>query len=397
MKALRHSAILLAVALVAIAVAACGQKEEPEFLLSVRNTDIGDEAGSQFVTVSTASSQEWTLTLSDGIGAAPDWVTIAPTSGVGSKSSIALTWNRNDKGEPRTVVITGVCGLQTASVTIVQSPYELQSYAWLELPATNDASLIFITHDSAVNKCGRNFSYYWDKDALVAHWVAYPLNSSLAGTGGRSDAWDYDPDLPKEDQPLLYSGYRTGSPSTNSDGGHAYWDRGHQCPSADRLSYKDNIQTFYFTNMTPQNPNLNQNIWADLETKVRSWSKVFDTLYVATGCVVKGSTGYAYDNAGKKVTVPVGYYKALLGYQKSRTVGITSQTYGYTGVAFYFENRDYPYSGNPHQPIMNQAMTIDELEALTGEDFFVNLPKVIDKERADKVESTKDTYWWNGK
>lgn len=406
MNLLRHFCGLLAVALTTIAAAACGQKEEPEFSVSVKNLSLEGIAGSQFVTVVSSSSQAWTLTLSDEAGNIPDWVAIAPATGTGNKSSVSIIWQQNDSGESRKVVITGVCGSQQSAVTIVQAPTETQPEEggtfpevivadpipnWLELPATNTSSLYFITHNSQVNKCGRNYSFYWNVDALVAHWVAYPLNSSLAGSGSRTDAWEYDPKLPQDMQPRLYSGYRTGYPSTNSDGGKAWWDRGHQCPSADRLSYKDNIQTFYFTNMTPQNPDLNQNMWAALETKVRDWSKVFDTLYVATGCVVKGSNAYAYDNEGKKVLVPVGYYKALLGYQKSRSVGITAQTYGYTGVAFWFENRSY--DGTKY---MNQAMTIDELEELTGEDFFVNLPGVINKSLADKVEATKDTFWWNG-
>ena len=111
---------------------------------------------------------------------------------------------------------------------------------------------------------------------------------------------------------------------------------------------------------------------------------------MVTGCVVEGSTSYAYDNEGKKVTAPVGYYKALLGYQKSPAVGITAQTHGYTGVAFYFENR--AYSGNNYKA---NAMTIDELEAKTGVDFFVNLPAAIGSDLAGKVESTKDNYWYN--
>ena len=227
-------------------------------------------------------------------------------------------------------------------------------------------------------------------NALVAHWVAYPLNTALIGKGSRTDAWDLDPKLPRSAQPVLYSGYRSGYNSGNINGGSTWYDRGHQCPSADRLNYSDNIKTFYGTNMTPQDPDLNQKIWASLETYVRDKSRSFDTLYVVTGCVVEGSTAYAYDNEGKKVTAPVGYYKALLGYQKSRSVGITAQTYGYTGVAFYFENR--AYSGNNYK---NNAMTIDALEAKTGVDFFVNLPAAIGADLADKVESTKDNYWYN--
>ena len=404
----RYLCRLLAAAITVIAAAACGQKEEPDFSLSVKYLSVDGTAGSQFVTVETTSSQTWTLTLSDASGAVPDWATITPASGVGTKSSVSIGWQQNDSGESRKVVITGVCGSRQSSLTIVQAPFdsgqgggggtfpkEIASDpvpAWLELPATNDASLYFITHDSAFNKCGRNYSYYWDVDALVAHWVAYPLNKGLIGSGGRSDEWGLDPKLPEDAQPVLYSGFRSGYTSGNLDGGATWWDRGHQCPSADRLAYSDNVMTFYGTNMTPQNPYLNQNMWAALENKVRDWSKVFDTLYVATGCVVKGSDSYAYDNKGKRVTVPLGYYKALLGYKKSLSVGITAQTTGYTGVAFYFENRNYDGTN-----YMNQAMTIDELESRVGEDFFVNLPGVIDKSLADKVEATKDNYWWNGK
>ena len=45
---------------------------------------------------------------------------------------------------------------------------------------------------------------------------------------------------------------------------------------------------------------------------------------------------------------------------------------------------------------MKCALTIDELETKTGEDFFVNLPAAIGNDFAGKVESTKDSYWWTG-
>ena len=43
---------------------------------------------------------------------------------------------------------------------------------------------------------------------------------------------------------------------------------------------------------------------------------------------------------------------------------------------------------------MNQSMTIDALEELVGVDFFVNLPAAVGEEKANKAESTRDT-WWN--
>mgnify|MGYP002622630796 CR=1 FL=1 len=392
------------VALAAMAAASCGHKDSAPLGVDIKYTEVDAGRGTQFVTVTALSGQDWILSLSDPGGATVSWATLDPPSGSGSKASVTITWEANTGSESRVLVITATSGGEQAFVTLTQYPVsntggtstlpeEITAdkvYGWLELPATDDSKLYFISHSSS-NASGRNYSYYWDTDALVAHWVAYPLNKGCIGSGSRTNAWALDPKLPRSAQPVLFSGYRSSSGGSSSDGGTQWYDRGHQCPSADRLTYADNIKTFYGTNMTPQNGDLNQNLWASLETRVRDWSKVFDTLYVVTGCVVKGSTAFAYDNDGKRVTVPVGYYKALLGYEKSRAHGITSQTMGYTGVAFYLENREYSDTD-----YMKYAMTIDELEARTGEDFFVNLAGVIGADQAGRVESTKDNYWWTG-
>lgn len=251
---------------------------------------------------------------------------------------------------------------------------------WMELPATDDSNLYFVAHKSTANASGRNYSYYWDADALVARWVAYPLNPDIIGTGTRTDKWAEDNALPNGvAQPILKKAFNPSS-----------YSRGHQIASADRLRYADNVQTFYYTNMTPQESKFNGGVWNSLEQKVRSWSGKFDTLYVVTGCVVEGSTKYAFDNSGKRVKVPVGYYKALLGYDKSQKKGITSQTGGYTGIAFYFDH----FGSYTSSAYMNQSMTIDALEQKVGVDFFVNLPAAVGEEKANKAESTKDT-WWN--
>ena len=95
----------------------------------------------------------------------------------------------------------------------------------------------------------------------------------------------------------------------------------------------------------------------------------------------------AYDNDGKSVTVPTGYYKALLGYKKSGSVGNSSQNGGYTGCAFWFDH--VAFSGD----FMTKAMTISELEEKVGVNFFVNLPSVINADKAKAVEETKDAWW----
>ena len=252
---------------------------------------------------------------------------------------------------------------------------------WMELPQTkDDDGLDFYFHEHVTGgKADRSWSFDYDSKALLAHWIAYPLNKTLRGSGTRTDQWGLDPKVPASQQPVLYTTYK-------ADNGKKY-ARGHQLPSADRLDYSENVKTFYFTNMTPQLSGLNSASWADLENRVRVWCESFDTLYVVTGCTVKGSTEVAYDNDGKAVTVPTGYYKALLGYKKDGSIGNSSQSGGYIGCAFWFDH--VAFSGD----FMTKAMTISELEEKTGVNFFVNLPEATGADKAKTIEGTKDSWW----
>lgn len=251
---------------------------------------------------------------------------------------------------------------------------------WMELPAlSGEEGMYFVRHDMTLSGGMklRNYSFYYDVNNKLAHWVAYPLNKTFRGSGSRTDAWEYDPKVPKEYQPVLYKGFKD---ANNASG---VYDRGHQLPSADR--YTDNKSTFYFTNMTAQLGTLNQNSWDKLENKVRTWSDSFDTLYVVTGADIRNSDKIAYDNSGVAVPVPVGYFKALLGYKKFGNFGVGGE---YTAIGFYYEHKAYP---NDISDVINQAMTIDELEEKMGMDFFVNLPVKSDK--AAEIESTRDDWW----
>lgn len=392
----KHKKFLLlafSAAVTALAVWCC---EEPlpavddSITVSFRNPEVGNEAGSTFVSVKTAGA--WTLSLSFEEGSEA-WAELSVTSGKGEHNGIILTYEANPDDTERELIVEAKCGTRTSLAALTQAAGENQTQnpdpvlkenkatGWLELPAIKDGDgLYFYWHDHVVGgKTMRSWSFDYDPVAMVSHWVAYPLNETLIGSGSRTDEWALDPKIPAEYQPVLYRGFK----STTS----ARYDRGHQLPSADRLNHDANEQTFYFTNMTPQLGELNQKIWADLEGKVRDWARSMDTLYVVTGCSVEGSTAYALDNESRKVTVPTGYYKALLGYKKAGTIGITAQTGGYTACAFWFDHK--AYSGN----VMNQSMTVAELEEKTGVDFFVNLPSVTDVETARKVESTKDDWW----
>ena len=202
----------------------------------------------------------------------------------------------------------------------------------------------------------------------------------LIGSGKRTDQWGYDPLLPAETQFAILNS--SGNAQTYGDGSA----RGHQLPSADRLNYNANVSTFFATNMTPQNNAFNGGIWADLESRIRGWASSSDTLYVVTGCVVDPVLRVITDRGGRRVGVPSAYFKALLRYMPSSTVGFS----GYLACGFLL-----PHDGNiAGDSCMDYIMSVDELEQKTGIDFFVNLAEVLPKETAAKVEAERPNPWW---
>ena len=253
---------------------------------------------------------------------------------------------------------------------------DLAKAGWMELPAMDNPDLGYYTHSFEMNgNTYRNYSFGWSQKDRVALWVAYPLSRLYTnGNVGRTNAWALDPLL--------------GELSAAPFGGYAGdYARGHQLPSADRqCCYEANAQTFYGTNMTPQLNAHNERIWADLENKVRGYANSSDTTYVVTGVMVSAASEIQKDSYGNNVTVPDAYFKAVLKYSPSSTFGT------WNAVAFYLEHKAYSGSiGKEH------SMSIDELEEMTGIDFFVNLHAMIGEDQAAKIESAdpaNSSVWW---
>lgn len=359
--------------------------------VSVKNSSVASGKGQMFVNVKCASS--WTLSLTDEDGADIDWAVVNPSSGTGNMSNVILTWQVNEAEESRTLVIVLDNGSSWKSCQVVQAgsgqhpepepdplpqpEKDLTKVSWLELPAMDDPDLGYYSHSFEMNgKEYRNYSFGWSQNDLVALWVAYPLSKLyLNGNAGYTKAWAYDPLLGSEYSSAPFGGY--GGP----------YDRGHQLPSGDRQCCFDaNAQTFYGTNMTPQSNSFNTGIWVDLENKVRNVAKTSDTTYVVTGCVVKNPIGYTTDSDGKKMTIPSAYFKALLKYSKSSTLG------QWNAAAFYLDHDE-----TLSLITKSHSISIDELEEITGIDFFVNLPSKIGEEQAAKIEATdpaSSSVWW---
>ena len=367
--------------------------------LEASQTVLDGSGGAIFIRVK--AEGDWSLHLMEG----SEWATLGSNAGRGSKNNILLSYSANEEEANRRLSMELICGKESAFLAITQAPGTPESpddpptpptpapptYGsptaaphWLELPATSaDDDLSFFSHDCTIGgKKLRNYAYYWNFDARVAHWVAYPLCSVYLGSSGRSEAWGFDPLMPASLQQDVSGGYQ----------GSGRYDRGHQLPSADRTaSYSLNATTFYGVNMTPQNNTLNTGVWSALESKVRDWAKRSDTLYVVTGCVVTGSTSYALDRSGHHVTVPVAYFKALLRYQKNSTIGYAD----YMAAGFWYDHYEYSQSGKSFGK--GQSMSLDELEEKLGYKLFVNLPEQVGAETAAKIKSEKPanvSWWW---
>lgn len=249
-----------------------------------------------------------------------------------------------------------VFNLTQLAPNATDNPYETTKL-WPELPANRSGSdYLYVSHYAKMDLVRvRNYSLCFDKKLRVAHWVAYPLHASHIGSVSRSEAWAADPKIPQQYQAAIWSGSYTGS-----------YDRGHQIPSKDRTTVEDmNEQTFYASNMTPQRSQLNQNMWAALETKVRGYVCA-DTLYVVTGCYFENQNAATTDRSGNSCPIPTHYYKVLLRTRSGNSGKAISECKAseLKAIGFWVANQD------GQQLSSSLCKSVAEIEQLTGFTFF---------------------------
>lgn len=252
--------------------------------------------------------------------------------------------------------------------------------ARMETPRTlSDGSTVVISHDVTINgKKVNTYELEFDKTKLHSRWVAFRFDGiTRVKTVGRSNE-------PFMDDPSLSSSFYIGSNGFGWD-----YNRGHLCASEDRVyNSTANEQTFYMSNMSPQLGSFNQGYWVTLESQVQKKGRdanFADTLYVVKGGTIKDDQilSYITRSNGRKVPVPKYYYMALLKVKN----GV------YSSIAFWMEHKEYGYSYDHKAPlseIMKHAVTVNELEKLTGIDFFPNLPDAAE----EKIEDQKITSNW---
>lgn len=258
---------------------------------------------------------------------------------------------------------------------------------WLELPnytvesmagtttSTLD-NLYPITHWATVNEVQqRNYTILYDPEMYASYWVAYPLNKDHLSSG-RNDSWAFDPDVPQYLQTNLTNGAYGVNVVSEAYPSEQYYARGHQIPNADRNGNAEmQAQTYYMTNVTPQLQNgFNAHIWGDLEEAVRNLVKNNNkTVYVVTGAAFRKKGGseviktIVNKRDGKTIPVPNYYWKVVLKVTWDQETVVGAQTIG-----FWLEHRD-DLKVIQHKTYDDFVTTVDQIEAWTGFDFFVNI------------------------
>lgn len=205
------------------------------------------------------------------------------------------------------------------------------------------------------------FTLSYNDNHEQADWVFYLLTKAMTkGNSGRTNDFRADPDV------KLVTAYTEDYTGTG-------YDRGHLCPSADvRLEEEGQSETFYMSNMSPQAPAFNRGIWKKLEEQTRKWVNKHDSIYIATGPVLK--KGLKKIGKSTKISVPEKYYKILY----------TPKDGGHI-VAFMLPNN--ACSGHTYT---DYIVSVDEIEQVTGIDFFSKI------NNEELLESKKGTLnWWN--
>ncbi len=226
------------------------------------------------------------------------------------------------------------------------------SIFYLELPKSR-------SQDQIITHTGYTLSY--NKTYHIANWVAYELTAEeTESVVERSDKFVPDPQL------------KSGSAS-NKDYKNSGYERGHLAPAADMgYSYQTMAESFYLSNMSPQEPGFNRGIWSKLEKQVRQWAIDDTAVYVVTGTVLTEGLPAIGSNA---ITVPRYFYKVILDYTMPEI----------NGIGFILPNQ------GSQESLQHYAVTIDSVERFTGTDFFYQLPD--DQEKV--IESTIDLSKWS--
>lgn len=233
-----------------------------------------------------------------------------------------------------------------------------------EATSINDDSLTFVvtspnTPNLLLKRTGYVVSY--NTETLIPNWVAWHLTAHrLEGKASRKGfGFHPDEDAP-EPQVDTFDYMRSG------------YDRGHMCPAADnKWDLKAMEESFLMTNICPQNHNLNVGDWSEMENQCRTWARKWGDVYVICGPILyRGKHKHIGEH---KVVVPEAFFKVVLSLKGTPKA-----------IGFIYKNE----AGNRSKG--DYVNSVDEVERITGFDFFSALPDKLENE----LEAEADLNNW---
>lgn len=204
-----------------------------------------------------------------------------------------------------------------------------------------------------------SYSFSYSEEHEQSEWVAYFLDKK-------------DIKLVNYDRPYFQQDPLVASKSADwRNYKNSGYDKGHLCPAGDRkATYSSFEETFFTSNISPQEHNFNSGVWNRLEEKTRYWANKNNGLYVVTGGVLSDDL----KTIGKeKVAVPNYFYKVLLSKDGSKMIGFL-----------------VPHI-NSNKALYEFVVPVDSIEKMTGIDFYPNLNDKIEKQ----LESKSDYKGWS--
>ena len=210
----------------------------------------------------------------------------------------------------------------------------------------------------------KNYTLSFNKETNIPNWVAWQLDKKklIERVSRKGFNFRPDPDIAKN-QAVVTQDYA-----------HSGYDRGHMCPAGDsRWNGQAMTESFYMTNICPQHPNLNGGDWHELEQACRRWA-LEGRLYIACGPILYKKGTPQYIGKEHKIRVPEAFFKVILtGVEKGKP----------RAIGFIYKNT----AGN--RPLDSYVNSIDQVERITGLDFFSELPDEIEN-RVEKAFNLKE-------
>jgi endonuclease G len=218
------------------------------------------------------------------------------------------------------------------------------------------------------------YSVSYNRDQGKPNWVGWHLDLSDRGAQDRQDDFRADPTLPED-------WYHVTEISYQGSG----FDRGHNCPSADRTSsLENNSATFLMTNMMPQAPQNNQQTWASLENYTRSFLASGNEVYIICGSYGVGGTG---SNGGVtttldrgRVTVPSRCWKVVV------VLPVGDNDVSRVNANTRIIAIDTPNINSISTDWGTYRTSVDAIEAATGLDLLSNLPVEVQSTVESKID-----------